>query len=99
MARSSLPSWSSISLRTASITRSLLRRLRASSSSTLVLRLLGLDRAGSHQVADQLLGPGLRERGEGHPGVEEAREQIVLGHVAEVTAGRGQWQRVSVVGR
>ena len=34
-----------------------------------------------HEVADQLLGPGLGECGERHPRIEEPLQQIVVGHV------------------
>ena len=44
------------------------------------LGLFRLHLAGPHEVADQILGPRLGHRREGHAGVEEALKEIVLRH-------------------
>ena len=99
VARSSLPSWSSISLRTASITRSLLRRLRASSSSTLSCACSAwtapartrsrISSSARAWVSAVKVIPASRRR--------VSRSFSAMS--AEVTAGRGRWQRVTAVGR
>jgi hypothetical protein len=48
------------------------------------LGLFRLHLARTHQVADEVLGPGLRHRGEGHAGVEQALQQIVLSHGGKI---------------